>query len=77
MEGSLVFLDVLVSRNDNTIKTSLYRKPTYSDVLTNYTRGLILSLLQRDFMICWGYKMLHDEIIGKPIFVKTHTLIIL
>ena len=34
--NSMAFLDVLVSRNDNSFSTSLYRKATFSGVFTNF-----------------------------------------
>ena len=56
--NSLSFLDVLVFRNVDTLKTSIYRKPTFSGVFTNfnsfistvYKHGLIYSLL----FCCFG-----------------------
>ena len=50
--NSLTFLDVLVTR-ENTFCTSLYRKPTFSGLYTNfnsfmpdtYKKGLIYTLL--------------------------------
>ena len=77
--NSLSFLDVLVFRNVDTLETSIYRKPTFSGVFTNfnsfiptvYKHGLIYSLLFRCFRICSDYGRFHDEIvILKDIFDK-------
>ena len=67
---TLSFLDIKVSRSENKFITSLYRKPTFSGVYTNfnsfipinYKRGLIFSLLFRVFNICSDYHLIHQEI---------------
>jgi len=67
----LSFLDVLVSRNADKLLTSVYRKPTFSGVFTNfksfipivYKHGLIYSLLFRCFRICTDYNRFHNEIV--------------
>ena len=33
--NSLPFLDILISRSENSFKTSVYHKPTFSDILTS------------------------------------------
>ena len=53
--GSLSFLDIIISRENNKFVTSVYRKPTFSGVFTNfesfiskcYKRSLIDNLLYR------------------------------
>ena len=62
--GLLSFLDVKISRENNKFVTSVYRKPTFTGVFTNfesfipdiYKRGLIETLLHRSFRLCsnWG-----------------------
>ena len=50
--------------------TSVYRKPTFSGVFTNfesfipdiYKRGLIETLLHRSFRLCSNYENFHQEI---------------
>ena len=50
--------------------TSVYRKPTFSGVFTNfesfipdiYKRGLVESLLHRSFRLCSNYEKFHREI---------------
>ena len=44
--GSLPFLDVLVSKTNNGATTSVYRKPSFTGLGTNY-----LSLIPRLFKI--------------------------
>ena len=34
--GSLSFLDITITRENNTFVTSIYRKPTFSGVFTNF-----------------------------------------
>ena len=57
--SSLSFLDIKISRENNKSVTSVYRKPTFRGVFTNfesfildiYKRGLIETLLHRSFQI--------------------------
>ena len=50
--------------------TNVYRKPTFSEVFTNYEsfipayqkRGLLHTLLHRSFSICCDFKTFHFEI---------------
>ena len=68
--GSLSFLDIKISRENNKFMTSVYRKPTFSGVFTNfesfipdiYKRGLIETLLHRSFRLCSNYENFHREI---------------
>ena len=68
--GSLSFLDIKISRENNKFVTSVYRKPTFSGVFTNfesfipdiYKRGLIETLLHRSFRLCSNYENFHQEI---------------
>ena len=65
------FLDKSISRNNNKLETSVFRKPTFSGVYTNfhsflpmeYKRGLLHTLLFRTFNICSDYLKLHEEIL--------------
>ena len=58
--GSLSFLDVKICCKNGKFVTSVYRKPTFSGVFTNYEsfiptyqkRGLLHTLLHRSFSIC-------------------------
>ena len=65
--GSLSFLDITITRK---FLTSVYRKPTFSGVFTNFEsfipemhkRGLIETLLQRIFRLYSSYGNFHQEI---------------
>ena len=58
--NKLPFLDINISRENNSFTTSIYRKPTFSGVYTNYLsfiptsykHGLILTLIYRCFHLC-------------------------
>ena len=79
--GSLSFLDVKICRKNGKFVTSVYRKPTFSGVFTNYEsfipayqkRGLLHTLLHRSFSICWDFKTSHFEIDHlKTILIKNN-----
>ena len=69
-DGSLPFLDVLITRVDNRFVTSVYRKKTFSGVYLNfksflpidYKQGLLFTLLFRAYKISSDYSKLHEEI---------------
>lgn len=71
-QNQLAFLDINIIRENTseTFKTSLYRKPTFSGVYTNfksfiaikYKYSLISSLLFRVFAICSDYTLISEEI---------------
>ena len=80
-DGSLLFLDVKICRKNGTFVTSVYRKPTFSGVFTNYEsfiptyqkRGLLRTLLHRSFSICCDFKTFHFEIDHlKTILIKNN-----
>ena len=68
--GSLSFLDIKICCENSKFVTSVYRKPTFSGVFTNYEsfiptyqkRGLLHTLLQRSFSIWCDFKTFHFEI---------------
>ena len=68
--GSLSFLDIKISRENNKLVTSVYRKPTFSEVFTNfesfipdiYKRGLVETLLYSSFRLCSNYENFPREI---------------
>ena len=79
--GSLSFLDITITRENNKFVTSVYRKPTFSGVFTNFEsfipemhkRGLIETLLHRSFRLCSSCKNFHQEIeILKSIFKQSN-----
>ena len=69
-ENSISFLDIKISRNNNKFTTSVYRKPTFSGVFTNfesftpksYKYNLLLTLLHRTFKFCSNFELFHQEI---------------
>ena len=66
----LSFLDIKISCENNKFVTSVYRKPTFSGVFTNFENfipdickhGLIETLLHRSFRLCSNYEKFHREI---------------
>ena len=77
--NSISFLDIKINRDSNRFLTSVYRKPTFSGVFTNfdsyiplsYKSGLISSLLYRAFKLCSNFEIFHQEIIFlKDIFKR-------
>ena len=62
-EGKLPFLDISITRNENSFTTSVYRKPTFTGLTTKMTsfipiqfkRNLIMTLATRAFNICSNY----------------------
>ena len=69
-DNKLAFLDVLVSREGGKFTTSLYRKPTFSGLYSNfmsfmpilYKKGLIKTLFYRAFMLCCDWNRFHKEV---------------
>ena len=73
------FLDVKITRNNNQLITSVFRKATFSGVFTNfksfmpvtYKFGLVHTLLHRSFSICSSHERFHEEIVLlKEVFTK-------
>ncbi len=70
VDNKLPFLDVLVSRDGSHMTTSLYRKPTFSGLYTNfnsfisekYKTGLIYCLLFRIFTLTVDWAKFHEEV---------------
>ena len=68
---SFSFLDVKITRRNNQLVTSVFRKATFSGVFTNfksvmlavYKFGLVYTLLHRSFSICSSYETFHEEIV--------------
>ena len=68
--NTMSFLDVKITRENDKFTTTVYRKPTFSGVFTNFEsfiptymkRGLIFSLLYRSFSICSDFQKFHLEI---------------
>ena len=77
--NSICFLDIEINRGNNRFLTSVYPKPTFSGIFTNfdsyiplsYKSGLISSLLYRAFKLCSNFEIFHQEIIFlKDIFKR-------
>ena len=77
------FLDVKITRSNNWLVTSVFRKATFSGVFTNfksfmpvtYKFGLVHTLPHRSFSICSSYEKFHEEIVLlKDIFKKNDYL---
>ena len=68
--NSLPFLDTLISRSENGFKTSVYHKPTFSGVYSNfnsfiygqYKISLVFTLLFRTFSIVFDFSRFHMEL---------------
>ena len=66
-ENSLSFLDIKITRNNQQFKTSVYRKPTFSGVITHYESyldqiykiSLNYTLLFPCFSIYFDYTLFH------------------
>ena len=68
--GQLPFLDVEITRSNGKFSSSVYRKPTFTGLFTNfhsfippaYKRSLVSCLLHRIFNICSSYKNFHIQL---------------
>ena len=78
-ENKLSFLDVEVIREQGKFTTTVYRKPTFSGVYSNfesflpsvYKFGMVYTLGYRCFRICLNWTQFHTELIYlKGIFQK-------
>ena len=64
------FLDINITRQNNQLKTSVYRKPTFSGVYTHYEsyidqsykKSLIFTLLSCCYSICSDYTVFHLKV---------------
>ena len=69
-ENSISFLAMKITRDNNKFMTSVYRKPTFSGVFTNfgnfipksYKYNLLFTLLHRAFKLCSNFERFHQEI---------------
>ena len=65
-----LFLDILISRSENSFKTSVYHKPTFSEVYSNFSSftcdqykiGLIFTFLFRTFSVVSDVSRFHTEV---------------
>ena len=76
--GDMPFLDFKFTREGDHIISSVYRKPTFTGVYTNfeslmpldYKKGLIMTLLFRIFNICSNFKLITEEISKLKIIMR-------
>ena len=69
-DGKLPFLDVEIFRSNGKFSTSVYRKPTFTGLFTNfhsfiplaYKRSLVFCLLHRIFNLCSTYENFHAQL---------------
>ena len=69
-ENCISFLDIKITRDNNKFMTSVYRKPTFTGVFTNfgsfipksYKYNLLFTLLHRGFKLCSNFEPFHQEI---------------
>ena len=78
-QNRMSFLDIAIICEDKTFTTSVYRKPTFSGVYTNfdnfllstYNFGTVYTLAYRCFRICSCWTKLHNESVSlKETFLK-------
>ena len=71
---SISFLDIKITRDCNSFTTSVYRKPTFSGVFTNFESFIPISnkynktLLYRAVRLCSNVELFHREILKLKIF---------
>ena len=69
-DGKLPFLDIDISRSESKFATSVYRKPTFTDLFTNfnsfipltYKQNLPSCLVYRIFNLCSSYENFHTQL---------------
>ena len=69
-DDKLPFLGVEITRSNGRFSTSVYRKPTFSGLFTNfhsfvpsvYKRSLVCCLLHRIFHLCSSYENFHAQL---------------
>ena len=69
-DGKLPFLDAEIFRSNGKFSTSVYRKPTFTGLFTNfhsfiplaYKRSLVSCLLHRIFNLCSTYENFHAQL---------------
>ena len=74
-DGKLPFLDVEIFRSSSKFSTSVYRKPTFTGLFTNFHRfiplaykcSLVSFLLHRIFNLCSTYENFHAQLVPKKI----------
>ena len=72
-DGRLPFLDIEITRSNGRFSTSVYRKPTFTGLFTNfhsfvplaYKRSLVCCLLHRIFHLCSSYENFHVQLASR------------
>ena len=69
-DGKLPFLDIDISRSESKFATSVYRKPTFTGLFTNFhsfipnthKQNLVSCLIHRIFNLCSSYENFHTQL---------------
>ena len=69
-DGKLPFLDIDISRSESKFATSVYRKPTFTGLFTNFhslipnthKQNLVPCLIHRIFNLCSSYENFHTQL---------------
>ena len=72
-DGRLSFLDIEITRFNGRFSTSVYHKPIFTGLFTNfhsfiplaYKRSLVCCLLHRIFHLCSSYENFHVQVVKK------------
>ena len=72
VEGTLPFLDILITRHESLISTSVYRKTTHSGIYSHYSsfiayrmeQQLIYTLVDRAWKLCSSYTLWNLEMVN-------------
>ena len=80
--NQLPFLDILNDSSSNKLATSVYRKPTYTGLLTNYNsftfpnykKGLIKTLIDQTFRINSNWSGIHYDILNLKLVLQKNEL---
>ena len=79
--NSMPFLDILITRTGNGFKTSVYHKPAFSGVYSNFNNfiseeykvGLIFTFLFQTFSIVSDFSRFHSEVCHLKEILKKNT----
>lgn len=80
IDGKLPFLDILLTKNDNKISTSVYRKPTFTGLGINFLsfvpeqfkENAIKTLIYRCYNICSDWEYIHNELMFLITFFQSN-----
>ena len=81
---SFSFLNAKITRRNNQLVTSVFRKATFNGVFTNfksfmpvvYKFGLVYTLLHRSFSISSSFEKFHEEIVLLKDILETMNILI-